>query len=65
MPEQRLIDANPIVKFIQDGLNSKDTNKQFGNDAVQILAEIEFAPTVDAWIYPKPYNPDTAKEDAE
>lgn len=40
----RLIDSEPLVKFITDGLNSG----KFGNDAVEILTEIEYAPTVDA-----------------
>lgn len=42
----RPIDADVIVKFIESKLNEKDPNKQFGNDAVQILAEIEFTPTI-------------------
>ena len=46
--EQRLIDANPIKKFIEDGLNNPDLKKAFGYDAIEILAEIEYAPTVDA-----------------
>ena len=46
--EKRLIDANPIVKFIMDGLNNPDKMKALGHDAIEILAEIEFAPTVDA-----------------
>ena len=56
--EKRLIDANPIVQFIMDGLNNPDKMKALGHDAIEILAEIEFAPTVDAvevvhgeWIY--------------
>ena len=46
--EQRLIDAEPVKKFIVDGLNNKEPNKAFGHDAIEILAEIEYAPTVDA-----------------
>ena len=46
--EQRLIDIEPVKKFIVDGLNSKEPNKAFGHDAIEILAEIEYAPTVDA-----------------
>jgi hypothetical protein len=46
--EKRLIDANPIVKFIMDGLNNPDKLKALGYDAIEILAEIEFADTVDA-----------------
>lgn len=41
MAEVRLIDANLIVKFIQDGLNNPDKEKAFGHDAIEILAEIE------------------------
>jgi hypothetical protein len=43
-----LIDATPIKKFIEDGLNCKDPLKAFGHDAIEILTEIEFAPAVDA-----------------
>lgn len=39
-----LIDKEAIKKFIADGLNSGE----FGHDAVQILAEVEYMPTVDA-----------------
>lgn len=46
--EQRLIDIEPVKKFIVDGLNNKEPNKAFGHDAIEILAEIEYAPTVDA-----------------
>ena len=46
--EKRLIDANPIVQFIMDGLNNPDKMKALGHDAIEILAEIEYAPTVDA-----------------
>jgi len=46
--EERLIDAKPIMKFIVDGLNNPDLKKAFGHDAIEILAEIEYAPTVDA-----------------
>ena len=44
----RLIDAEPIEKFITDGLNEKDKTKNFGYDGVSILTEITYAPTVDA-----------------
>ena len=44
----RLIDAQPIVKFIMDGLNNPDKMKALGHDAIEILTEIEYAPTVDA-----------------
>ncbi len=46
--EKRLVDANPIVQFIMDGLNNPDKLKALGHDAIEILAEIEYAPTVDA-----------------
>jgi hypothetical protein len=46
--EKRLIYANPIVRFIMDGLNNPDKMKALGHDAIEVLAEIEFAPTVDA-----------------
>lgn len=46
--EKWLIDANPIKKFIVDGLNNPDRKKAFGHDAIEILTEIEYAPTVDA-----------------
>lgn len=46
--EKRLIDAKPIVQFIMDGLNNPDKMKALGHDAIEILAEIEYAPTVDA-----------------
>ena len=46
--EKRLIDAQPIVQFIMDGLNNPDKMKALGHDAIEILAEIEYAPTVDA-----------------
>lgn len=40
----QLIDSEPLKKFITDGLNSGE----FGHDAIQILTEIEYAPTVEA-----------------
>lgn len=46
--EKRLIDKEPLKKFIEDGLNNPDKLKAFGHDAIEILAEIEYAPTVDA-----------------
>ena len=48
MAEKRLIDAVPIKKFIEDGLNNPDKKKTFGHDAIEILTEIEYAPIVDA-----------------
>ena len=44
----KMIDAEPIKKFIADGLNNPDPMKAFGHDAIEILAEIEYAPTIDA-----------------
>ena len=44
----RLIDVEPIVKFIKDGLNNPNKEEAFGYTAVQILTEIEYAPIVDA-----------------
>lgn len=46
--KELLIDAEPVKKFIVDGLNNPDKKKAFGYDAIEILAEIEYAPTVDA-----------------
>ena len=40
----RLIDAEPIMKFIQDGLNSGE----FGYDQIKVMGEIQYAPIVDA-----------------
>lgn len=39
-----LIEKEPIMKFIQDGLN----NKHYGYTGVEILTEIEYAPTIEA-----------------
>ena len=41
----RLVDAEPIEKFITDGLNNKD--KPYGWIGVEILTEVHYAPTVD------------------
>lgn len=41
-PHGRLIDANPIIKFIQDGLN----NGEFGYDQIKVMGEIQYAPTI-------------------
>ncbi len=46
--EMRLINVVPVIKFIEDGLNNPNKRKAFGHDAVEILTEVEFAPTVDA-----------------
>ena len=43
VPEHgRLIEAEPIMKFIQDGLNSGE----FGYDTIKVMAEIYCAPTI-------------------
>lgn len=42
------IKKEPIVEFITKGLNNPDQTKAYGYDAIEILAEIEYAPTVDA-----------------
>ena len=39
-----LIEKEPIMKFIEDGLN----NKHYGHVGVEIITEVEFAPTIDA-----------------
>ena len=41
------IKKKPIVEFITKGLNNPDRDKAFGHDAIEILAEIEYAPTAD------------------
>lgn len=41
------IKKEPIIEFITNGLNNPDKTKAFGHDAVEILAEIEYAPTAD------------------
>lgn len=46
--EMLLIDPEPIKKFIVDGLNNPDVKEAFGHDAITILAEIEYAPTIEA-----------------
>ena len=43
----RYIDKEPIVEFITKGLNNPDKLKAFGYDAIEILTEIEYAPTAD------------------
>lgn len=56
----RLVDAEPIEKFITDGLNSQE--KPYGWVGVEILTEVHYAHTVDAtpvihghWIYMDTY----------
>lgn len=39
-----LIEKEPIMKFIEDGLN----NKHYGHVGVEIITEVEYAPTIDA-----------------
>lgn len=41
------IEKEPIIEFITKGLNNPDKNKALGYDAIEILTEIEFAPTAD------------------
>ena len=41
------IKKEPIVEFITKGLNNPDQMKAYGYDAIEILAEIEYAPTAD------------------
>ncbi len=41
------INKEPIVEFITKGLNNPDKTKAFGHDAIEILTEIEYAPTAD------------------
>ena len=48
MNDMRLIDADAIEKFIEDGLNNPDKLKAFGHDAVEIMTEVHYAPTIDA-----------------
>lgn len=42
----RYVDAEPIEKFITDGLNNKE--KSYGWVGVEILTEVHYTPTVDA-----------------
>lgn len=39
------IDKEPIIDFITKGLNNPDKTKAYGYDAIEILTEIEYAPT--------------------
>ena len=43
----RYKDIEPIIGFIEKGLNNPDKAKAFGYDAIEILTEIEYAPTAD------------------
>lgn len=47
------IKKEPIIEFITNGLNNPDKAKAFGHDAVEILTEIEYAPTADVVEVPK------------
>lgn len=42
-----LIDKKSVIKFIENGLNNPDKQKAFGHDAVEIMAEVHFMPSVD------------------
>ena len=41
------IEKEPIIEFIEKGLNNQNKEEAFGYDAIKILAEIEYAPTAD------------------
>ena len=41
-PHGRLIEADPIIQFITDGLNSGE----FGYDQIKVMAEVQYAPTI-------------------
>jgi hypothetical protein len=41
------IKKEPIIEFITKGLNNPDKTKAYGYDAIEILTEIEYAPTAD------------------
>ena len=41
------IKKEPMIEFIRKGLNNSDKSKAFGHDAIEILAELEYAPTAD------------------
>lgn len=43
MAEKEYIEREPIIQFIEHGLNEKN----FGYDAIEILGEIQFAPAAD------------------
>lgn len=43
MVEKTYIEREPIIQFIEHGLNEK----KFGYDAIEILGEIQFAPAAD------------------
>ena len=41
------IEKESLIEFITKGLNNPDKSKAFGYDAIEILTEIEYAPTAD------------------
>ena len=41
------IEREAVEKFIENGLNNSDSNKAFGFDAVEILAEVHYMPAAD------------------
>ena len=41
------IEREPILKFIEDGLNNPDKLKAFGHDAIEIMTEVQYAPAAD------------------
>lgn len=43
-PHGRLIDADKLIKFIQDGINRE--HDSFGYDGVEILTEVQFSQTI-------------------
>ena len=43
-PHGRLIDGGKLIEFITNGLNRKEN--PMGFDAIEILTEIEYAPTI-------------------
>lgn len=43
MVEKTYIEREPVIQFIEHGLNEKN----FGYDAIEILGEIQFAPASD------------------
>lgn len=41
------IDREAVEKFIENGLNNPDKKKAFGNDAIEIMAEVHYMPAAD------------------
>ena len=54
----KIIDARPVMQFIEDGLNGKHQSGllHFGHDAIEILTELEFTPNVGLEIIKEVYN---------